>query len=337
MKNKKARRCDVALLVDEETGEYGRDGRFIPEDDDVEEKVLRALRHSYNRVEVVPFTRKVDVTVQWLRRLDPRVVMNLTEWLDGDRRQDAAIAGVLDTLKLPYTGPGPEGLRLARDKAKSKRIAAKAGVPVPRHFVAGNGARAGRCSIPYPLFVKPQFGDASDGIHARSVVNDASELRKRVKLIEDRHDEPAVCEEFIPGNDLYVGLLGNEPEVLAPVELVVRSTHPSAPRFATYRLKNNPRYRAKWGAHYRRARLDEATWRALADASRRVFHALKLRDYARLDFRLTDDGRFYFIEANPNPDLDPFALNRTGCFAGVPYVRLLRTIVEAARRRKTKP
>jgi D-alanine-D-alanine ligase len=67
-----------------------------------------------------------------------------------------------------------------------------------------------------------------------------------------------------------------------------------------------------------------------------VFRALELRDYARLDFRLTDDGRFYFIEANPNPDLDPHALNRNGCFAGVPYVRLLRTIVESARRRSRK-
>ena len=70
----------------------------------------------------------------------------------------------------------------------------------------------------------------------------------------------------------------------------------------------------------------------LATASRRIFHALKLRGYARLDFRLTDDGRLYFIEANPNPDLDPHALNRSGCFAGVPYGSLLETIVESARR-----
>jgi D-alanine-D-alanine ligase len=142
-----------------------------------------------------------------------------------------------------------------------------------------------------------------------------------------------VCEEFVPGRDVYVGLLGNEPRVLPPVELVVRSSHPWAPRLATYRLKNDPRYRRKWGVHYRRARLDSRAMRTLVTASRRIFHALKLRDYARLDFRLTDDGRLYFIEANPNPDLDPHALNRSGCFAGVPYERLLRTIVESARRR----
>ena len=334
MNKNNARRCDVALLVDEETGEYGRDGRFIPEDDDVEDKVLRALRRSYGRVEVVPFRRDVRSTVQWLRRLDPRVVMNLTEWVDGDRTQDAAIARVLDRLGVAYTGAGPRGLRLARDKSRSKRIAARAGVCVPRHFVADRPAGIGGHRVPFPVLVKPQYGDGSEGIHCASVVNDATQLRERVRLVQARHRQPAVCEEFIPGNDVYVALLGNEPEVLQPVELVVRSRHRAAPRFATYRLKNDPRYRARWGAHYRPARLEESTRRALADASRRLFRALELRDYARLDFRLTGDGRFYFIEANPNPDLDPHALNRSGCFAGVPYVRLLRTIIESARRRQ---
>ncbi|MBI3043664.1 MAG: hypothetical protein HYY78_12665 [Betaproteobacteria bacterium] len=336
MKNRNPPRCDVALLVDEETGEYGRDGRFIADDGDVEEKVLRTLRATYDRVEVVPFSREVDVTVQWLRRLRPCIVMNLTEWLDGDRRQDAAIAAVLDTLDVPYTGPGPEGLRLARDKSLSKLVALQHSVPVPRHFIVSGGRMAGNGEIPFPLIVKPRYGDGSDGIHANSLVRNASELRTRIERVRQRHREPVVCEEFIPGNDLYVGLLGNGPKVLPPVELVVRSRHPSAPRFATYRLKNDPRYRARWRAHYRRARLEPSTLQALADASRRVFHALKLRDYARLDFRLTKDGRFYFIEANPNPDLDPHALNRNGCFAGVPYGELLETIVESARRRRPK-
>jgi D-alanine-D-alanine ligase len=325
MKKKKPSRCDVALLVDEETGEYGRGGRFIPEDDDVEEKVLRALRRSYRRVEVVPFTRDRAATARWLRRLNPRIVFNLTEWLDGDRRQDAAIAKFLDALGLRYTGPGPEGLRRARDKALSKRLAAKQGVPVP-----------GRAGAGHSVIVKPRFGDASEGISNRSVVRGATAVRARVRALRRRLAQPVLCEEFIPGRDLYVGLLGNGPRVLPPVELVVRSRHRDAPRLATWRLKNDPRYRAKWKAHYRLARLDAPTMRKLADASRRIFRALKLRDYARLDFRLADDGRFYFIEANPNPDLDPYALNRNGCFAGVPYARLLRTVVESARRRKAR-
>jgi D-alanine-D-alanine ligase len=325
MKKSNPPRCDVVLLVDEETGEYGRDGRFIPEDDDVEEKVLRALRRSYQRVEVVPYTRDHEATANWLRRLNPRIVFNLTEWLDGDRRQDAAIARRLDELGYRYTGPGPEGLRRARDKARARGLAARRAVPVP---ASGNGR--------FPQIVKPRFGDASEGISRNAVVRSAPALHARVKSLQRRLKQPVLCEEFIPGRDLYVGLLGNPPRMLPPVELVVRSRDPAAPRFATYRVKNDPRYRAKWKAHYRLARLDSGMLRRLEDASRRVFDALKLRDYARLDFRVTDDGRFYFIEANPNPDLDPYALNRNGCFAGVPYDRLLKTIVESARRRKRK-
>jgi D-alanine-D-alanine ligase len=333
MRRKGTARCDVALLVDVETGEYRRSGRFVPDPGDVEEKILRALRRRYRRVEVVPFRPSLIDIVSQLRVLNPRIIFNLTEWVDGDRRHDAAIAGLLDIMKLRYTGTGPDGMRLARDKALSKHIVAGLGVPVARWFITGPGRAPRDRELPFPLIIKPLFGDGSEGINKRSLVSNARQMRARVSAIRGRLGEPAVCEEFIPGNDLYVGLLGNEPRVLPPIELVVRSRHRSAPRFATYRLKQDPRYRSKWRVHYRRARLGRAALRNLASASRQIFHALKLRDYARLDFRLRPDGRIYFIEANPNPDLDPHALNRSGCFSGVPYDTLLETIVESARRR----
>jgi len=331
MKKKRLPRCDIALLVDEETGEHHPSGGFVPEPDDVEDKVARALRRLYRRVEVVPFLPTVVETVAHLRKLRPGVVFNLTEWVDGDRKLDAAIAGVLDMMKVRYTGTGPDGLRLARDKVLSKSIVGGLGFPVPGS--TGMNGRSHGGPVQFPVVVKPRFGDGSDGITKASVVRNARELRARVRTVRARTRDAVVCEEYIPGRDLYVGLLGAGPEVLPPVELVVRSRHRAAPRIATYRLKSDPRYRRKWGVHYRRARLDPRTLKALTAASRRIFHALKLRDYARLDFRLTDEGRLYFIEANPNPDLDPHALNRSGCFAGVPYGRLLETIVESARRR----
>lgn len=336
MRKKKSPRCDVALLVDEETGEWSKSGRFIPESDDVEEKVLRALRRRYARVEIVPFSPRVVATIERLRSLKPRIVVNLTEWVEGDRKLDAAITGLLEIMKLRYTGTGPAGLRLSRDKALSKSIVAGLGLPVPRYFVASGAGDARAQDAGFPLIVKPQFGDGSDEINKHSVVRSGRQLRERVRSIRRRLHEPAVCEQFIRGRDLYVGLLGNEPRVLPPVELVVRSRHRSAPQFATYRLKNDPRYRAKWRAYYRRARLGRAQMRRLKDASRRIFHALQLRDYARLDFRLSEDGRLFFIEANPNPDLDPHALNRSGCFTGIAYPRLIETIVEAARGRAAR-
>jgi len=283
-------------------------------------------------VEVVPFLPSVVETVERLRRLRPRVVFNLTEWVDGDRRLDAAVAGLLDVMKVRYTGTGPDGLRLARDKALAKRIVGGLGVAVPGSFGV-NGDRHAGAPLRFPLVVKPGFGDGSDGITKASVVHNVRELRAQARRVQARTRGAVLCEEYVAGRDVYVGLLGNEPAVLPPVELVVRSRRRGAPRIATYRLKSDPRYRRKWGIHYRRARLDPQVLEAVEAASRGIFHALKLRDYARLDFRLTDEGRLYFIEANPNPDLDPHALNRSGCFSGIGYDALIARIVEAARKR----
>ena len=131
MRSTSEKRCDVALLVDEETGKYAGAGRFIPESDDVEEKVLRALRKSYNRVEAVPFSPKVVDTIQWLRRLRPKIVFNLTEWVEGDRKLDAAITGLLDVLRFRYTGTGPDGLRLGMAKQASPSSAASLRIFLP--------------------------------------------------------------------------------------------------------------------------------------------------------------------------------------------------------------
>jgi len=331
---KKQSHCDVAMLVDEETGTRLKSGRFVPDRHSVEAYVLAALRASFGDVAIVPFDPKVVPTIGALRELKPRIVFNLTEWIDGDRALDQAIAGLLDIMKLRYTGTGPDGMQLARDKALSKTIVAGLGVDVPRHFVLNRGDRIRNPGLAYPLIVKPQFGDASEEIRVNSVVSSELELRTRVKVMRNRIGEPLICEEFIPGRDLYIALLGNEPEVMRPVELVIGGTGASAPRFATYRLKHDGSYRTKWRIRWRPAALEGKVVKSIEKASRSIFHALKLRDYARLDYRLTPDKRVVFLEANPNPDLHPHAMGINLCFAGVNHRDAVRRIVEAARRRR---
>jgi D-alanine-D-alanine ligase len=147
---------------------------------------------------------------------------------------------------------------------------------------------------------------------------------------------PLICEEFISGSDLYVALLGNEPQVMPPVELVVGKKGAAAPQLATYRLKNDGAYRTRWRIRWQPAKLEEAVVKAIEKASRAIFHALKLRDYARIDFRLTPDNRIVFLEANPNPDLHPHAMGINLCFAGVEHGDAIRRIVESARARNEK-
>ncbi len=321
------------MLVDAENGERNSRGRFVIDRASMEDHVCNALKPRYRNIAVVPFGPDVAATIAELKKLKPRIVFNLTEWVDGDRKLDHAIAGLLDILKLRYTGSGPIGLQICRNKALSQHLVASAGVDVPRSFTLGLTQRIENPGVPYPLIVKPQLGDGSDEIGKHSLVRTLRELKVRVRAIRARLKEPVLCEEFIPGRDIYVGIIGNEPRVLAPTEMVVGSKKASAPKFATYRLKNDGAYRTKWRVRYSLAKLPPRIMKQVRDYGNKVFRALQLRDYARLDFRLTDEGRLVFIEANPNSDLTPNTLGRNLCFVGIDYHNLIPYIVETARKR----
>lgn len=335
-RNAKKPVCDIALLVDAEAGERNRSGRFLPERSSVEAYVLEALRALRLRPVVVPFDAAVDSTIAELRVLKPGLVFNLTESVDLDRSQDAAIAGLLDLLRIPYTGTGPVGLRLARDKALSKHIVADLGVAVPRYFVIPLRGPIRNPRVPYPLIVKPQFGDGSDEVRVNSLVKNERELVRRVRVLRRRVAAPLICEEFIEGRDLYVALLGNQPDIMPAIELVIGRKGRGAPEFASYKLKNDGAYRNRWRVRWRVAQLSRNLNRDVALASRAIFHALKQRDYGRIDYRLTPDGRLVFLEANANPDLHPHAMGNNVCFAGVGYNDALRRIVREAQARSGK-
>jgi len=333
MPQKNNKRCDVVMLVDAEMGETNRTGRFVPYGGTMEVHVYKALRARYHQVVIVPFGPDIPATLTRLRELKPQIVFNLTEWVDSDRTQDFAIAALLDMMKFKYTGTGPAGLQLARDKAGSKDLVAAAGVDVPRHFTLLRGQPLRNPGVPYPLIVKPQFGDGSDEIGKLSLVRSERELKIRARAIWSRLKEPLICEEYVPGRDIYVGLIGNEPRVLQATEMVVGSRKATAPTFATYRVKNDGAYRSKWRVTYRLAKLPARVKRQVLDYSRAAFHALKMRDYGRIDYRLTDEGRLVFIEANPNSDLTPHTLGTNLCFVGIEYRHLIPRIVETARKR----
>jgi D-alanine-D-alanine ligase len=219
-------------------------------------------------------------------------------------------------------------MQLARDKALAKNIVAALDIRVARNAIV-NG-RVPEIDFPFPAIVKPQFGDGSDSIANNALVANERDLERRVAAIRRRSAEPLLCEEFIEGRDLFVALLGNEPRVMPPLELVIGRKGSGSPRFATYRVKNDPRFRTRWRVHYREPRLPEGIAAEIDEASRRIFAALKLRDYARIDYRLTASNELYFLEANPNPDLTRHTFGRDRCFAGVGYPELIASIVDAA-------
>jgi D-alanine-D-alanine ligase len=322
-------RCEIAVLVDAEVGEPDDAGDFVLERGVMEWHVVQTLQRADRSVCIVPFDPEITPTVEKLRSLKPRLVFNLTEWVAGNRRLDSAIAGVLEMMNLRYTGAGPEGMQIARDKALAKQVVADLGIAVAPHVIV-NGHLPDAASLAFPVIVKPQFGDGSDEIHNASVVRTPRGLQRRVTMLRRRRQDPLMCEQFIAGRDLFVALLGNEPQVMPPVELVVGRKGAGAPRLATSRVKNNERYGARWRIRYREAVLPAELMEHITDASRRIFAALKLRDYARIDYRLTPQNELVFLEANPNPDLTRNTFGRDRCFAGVPYPELISTIVRSA-------
>jgi D-alanine-D-alanine ligase len=322
-------RCDIAVLVDDEVGEVDAEGRFVLERGTMEWHVVEALKARHGAIRVVPFDPAITPTIDALRALEPGLVFNLTEWVAGDRTLDSAIAGVLQMMRLRYTGAGPDGMQLARDKALAKQVVADLGIAVAPHVLV-NGKGIELDGVRFPVIVKPQFGDGSDEIANAALVGNARELERRVVRLRKRRLDTLMCEQYVPGRDLFVALLGNEPEVMPALELVVGRRGKSAPRLATSRIKNDARYRSTWRVRYREASLPDAVQEHVADASRRIFHALKLRDYARIDYRLTPENELVFLEANPNPDLTRHTFGRDRCFAGVAYPELISSIVRSA-------
>src|ERR1700687_992232 len=146
--------CNIAVLVDEEVGELDAHGRFVLERGTMEWYVLQTLEEQHGEVCVVPFDPEITSTVAALKALKPSLVFNLTEWVAGDRRLDSAIAGMLEMMKLRYTGARPDGMQLARDKALSKQVVADLGLAVAPHTIV-NGQPPDVASVSFPLIVKP--------------------------------------------------------------------------------------------------------------------------------------------------------------------------------------
>jgi D-alanine-D-alanine ligase len=266
----------------------------------------------------------------------PDLVFNLCESLGGDSRHEIVLPALLDLAGLPYTGSGPLALGLALRKDRCKHLLRVHGVPTPPGITI---ARVGELLAPelttlgYPLIVKPTREDASVGIDRFSVVHDGAQLRKKVVDLLERFRQPILVERFIPGREIYVSLLGNDPVAPVGMHEIDFSTLPrDLPRIVSYR--------GKWqtaSAEYRGTRpvraegLSHAERAALESAACAAFAALGLCDYARVDIRLAEDGTPYVIDVNPNCDLsDGAGVSRAAGFSGVGYAELIERICHTA-------
>jgi D-alanine-D-alanine ligase len=318
----------VAALVDREVLIHGTT-RFRAGEGD--RHVVNALRHLVKQVVVGPYTDAACL-VSWLKDVSADVVFNLTEHAGGDRRKDAHICSLLELLKIPYTGAGPRSLMLCRDKAVSKMIAARAGFKTPEFFVTETNAPRLPSGIKFPLVVKPRYGDASEGINQSSFVRDRNALLRRIELLEQTDVAEVICEEYVAGRELLVGVLGSR--VMPVRELLIGRSVQHKPRLMTYNMKHDKASRRRWQVKTDFAHLSAEQERAVKGLTRRTCGALELQDYARLDLKLTPSGEWFFLEANPNPGLVPFDRSLSGIWSGISYDELIERIILRALQRE---
>jgi D-alanine-D-alanine ligase len=243
---------------------------------------------------------------------------------------DQNVVSYLELLKVPYTGCNPRGLTLSRDKALAKKLMAYHRIQVPDFLVVPIGQRARLPKrLQFPLIVKSLWYESSTGISQASVVINEEQLQKRVQFIHDTILTPAIVEEFIDGRELYVGVIGNDRLQVFPVwEMSFAKMPENNWRIATERVKWSVNYQKKHGIDTALANLAEDVSAKVQHLAKRVYRALDLTGYARIDLRMKDNGEMYVIEANPNPQLaqgEDFA--ESARRAGVSYAKLIERII----------
>lgn len=317
-----------------------------PQPDVVVEQVADALAQAGHQATAQTIQSDVTALVRGLESARPDLVFNLVESFGDDIIGGLmGVTGVLDLLEVPYTGGGPGELYLQEDKALSKKLLAYEQVLYPDFAAFAPNAdfeTGGRLRM--PLFVKPLRMDASLGIDDRSLVRNTQELMERVLHIQKKFGDTALAEEYIEGREFYVGVLGNqELTAFPPIEMDFSGLPDGAPRILDNQAKFDESSVQFQGTKAVLADLEPELKARLQKAALDAYRALRVRDYGRIDMRLTDSGEIYVIEVNASCYLErgsEFAMSAKA--AGIDYVDLINRIADLAvqrrqqRGRKTK-
>ncbi|HEX2386057.1 MAG TPA: hypothetical protein VHL99_05805 [Candidatus Binatia bacterium] len=310
--------------------------RELKNDEDwaTEAHVIAALGTLGHEVRTIGVYEDPGLIINEVKTHPPDVVFNLTEHFNARSAYDRNVAGLLEMLDLPYTGSGPTGLTLCKNKGMAKEILAYHHIRVPDSAVFPIGAAIRRPKrLRFPLFIKPLQEEASYGISQDSFVENDQAFEERIRFIHERMNQEALAEEFIEGRELYVSILGNDRLHVFPFREVIFTEVPEGrPRFSTFKAKWDDAYRKKWGIQNIFAEgVDEAMQTRITEICKKAYRVLRVRGYGRIDLRVTPAGEIVLLEANPNPNLereDEFA--QSAMKAGLSYEALIQRILRLA-------
>jgi D-alanine-D-alanine ligase len=314
-----------------------------PPVDPILEQLRLALESAEHRVRLIGVADAVEPVVTALREAAPDLVFNLAESFGGKSALESNVAALLNLLGMRYTGSSPAGLLLAGDKSLTKKVLSFHGILTPEFATVFRGAVDWAGDISFPVIVKPPQEDASLGISTGSVVHDLRELFNKIDELQSEFQAPVLVERFVEGREFYVGVLGNaNVQALPVIELDFSKFPEGVPHVASWA--------AKWGEDGAGSGAEFAGTRSifpenvsaeLGEKMRKIaieaFNALRLRDYARIDLRVTPEEEVFVIEVNPNCYLEresEFA--RAAERSGLAYDALIARIVDLATARYSR-
>ncbi|HVO75194.1 MAG TPA: ATP-grasp domain-containing protein [Ignavibacteriaceae bacterium] len=279
----------------------------------------------------------IQVIIKDAKKNKPDVVFNLVEIYKENPRLEMNIVGVLELLKITYTGAPPLALANCQNKELSKKLLQNAGIKTPEFILFDKQETRYKHNLNYPVIVKPAFEDASIGIDNNSVVRNNKELKNRIEYIFIQLSQPCLVEEYIDGRELNAAVIGDKNPVVLPISEIDFSEMPDY-------LHNIVSYQAKWDPTHESyqktipvcpAKLSREIEDAVNKIALKAFRIMGCRDYARVDMRLSDENELYVLEVNPNPDLSQCSgFIRSAAASGLSYSQTMKKIVELAWERR---
>ena len=261
-------------------------------------------------------------------------VFNISEGLGNHRSREAQVPSILEMLNIPYSGSDPQCLSICLDKPLTKTLVTRAGIRTPGWQVITNTSQLMQIiwdDFTFPAFIKPAYEGSSKGIRLGSKTETVSQTCEAAAELLERYQQPVMVEEFIAGDEVTVGILGNSPATVLGIMRVL-------PREATDHFIYSLEVKREWEqlVEYEcPAELGKDILQEITNTSLKVFESLGCRDFARIDFKLSPEGLPYFLEINPLAGLNPRSsdLPIMAYKLGWTYQALISTILNATLQR----
>jgi D-alanine-D-alanine ligase len=235
------------------------------------------------------------------------IVFNIAEGRGNYRSRESQVPAILEMLDIPYTGSDPECLAICLDKPLTKKLVALEGIPTPEWRVINNKKELEETSwdgFPFPAIAKPAYEGSSKGVHGKSLIDTEAQVYDIVGELLNVYEQPVMVEQFIDGDEVTVGVLGNSPhKIIVGMMRILPRKHGG--RFVySVEVKRDWRNLVDYEAP---ANLKAEIQKQMVKNSFKTFEVMGCRDFARIDFRVSKDGIPYMLEINPLPGLGDYS------------------------------